>query len=64
MRGSCGVLPAFRFRVKLAAFLDEVARSFSHSLLQRFLFGDALFGSVFRTSLVIFIEQKCGPHIE
>jgi hypothetical protein len=31
---------------------------------ERFLLGDALLAAYLRTSSVIFIEQKCGPHME
>jgi len=35
-----------------------------HPFLQSLFLGNALFGSVFADVSVIFIEQKCGPHME
>jgi hypothetical protein len=49
-----------RLRVNLRAFLHKFLRLGFHPLLQRLFLGDALFGGVFATSSVIFIEQKCG----
>jgi len=48
--------PPFRHQKLLALGLQTVP--------QRRFFRNALLSRVLRTSSVIFIEQKCGPHIE
>lgn len=46
-RNTTGESPVLPFRVNLVSLLGELTGFFFHSLLQSFLFGDALFGGVF-----------------
>ncbi len=41
----------------------KLSRLFGHTLSQRFPVGAPCSAAYFRTSSVIFIEQKCGPHM-
>src|SRR5665213_114003 len=52
------------FRVNLISFFGKLPRLFFHPLLQRLFLGDALFGGVFASSSVIFIEQKCAAILQ
>jgi len=52
------------FRINLRALFHELHRLLFHTLLQCRLLVHALCRSVVAHVLVIFMEQKCGPHME
>ena len=49
---------------KFPSLFSQTRLIFPSALSQSFSFGDPLLPAYFRTSSVIFMEQKCGPHIE